>query len=241
MDQRLVCIIPARGGSEGLPGKNVRPFAGHPLIAHSILLARRCPDVGRIVVSTDSPEIAEIARRYGAEVPFLRPSELARADTPLWPVLQHALAELERAEETPFDQLLLLDPTSPARLPEEVGEALRRLRAAQEADGIVAVSKPDFNPLWVCVVQENGWMRDLFPDAARLQRRQEVSPVYRVNGAFYLWRTALVRTASSWRSGSRLMMFEIPEARAFSIDTMDQFERAEALVKAGLIRLPWLA
>lgn len=93
----VLAVIPARGGSKGLPGKNIRPFAGLPLIAHSILLAKMCPEIDRCVVSTDSEEIAQVARRFEAEVPFLRPGELARDGTPMWPVLRHALEAVETA------------------------------------------------------------------------------------------------------------------------------------------------
>ena len=94
----ILCLIPARGGSKGLPGKNIRPLAGFPLIAHSILCGKSLlgSAVDRLMVSTDSPEIAEIAKRYGADVPFLRPASLAADDTPMLPVLQHAILEMEK-------------------------------------------------------------------------------------------------------------------------------------------------
>ena len=88
----VLAVIPARGGSKGLPGKNLRSLAGIPLIGHSILLAKMCPQIDRLIVSTESPGIAAVAREYGADVPFVRPVELAQDDTPMWPVLTHALA-----------------------------------------------------------------------------------------------------------------------------------------------------
>ena len=237
---RLLAVIPARGGSSGLPGKNIRPFAGIPLIAHSIRLARMCPEIGRCVVSTDSPEIAAVARQHGGDVPFLRPPELARSDTPIWPVLRHALETVEREAGAAFDRVLLLDPTSPTRLPEHVAAAARRLAGNPEADGVIAVSRPDFNPVWHCVVERDGWMEDLAAGGARIQRRQDAGPVYRINGLLYLWRAAAVRSRPSWREGTRLLLLETPEERAVSIDTLEQFRRAELLVKAGIVPLPWL-
>lgn len=238
-ESRTLAVIPARGGSAGLPGKNIRPFAGLPLLAHSLLLARACPEIDRCVVSTDSEEIAAAARAHGGEAPFLRPPELARADTPVWPVLRHALEALERLEGRTYERLILLDPTSPTRLPEDVAAAHRRLAAAPEADGIVAVSRPEFNPVWHCVVDKGGWMADLFPEGAAVDRRQDAPPVYRINGLLYLWRAAFVRSAQSWRTGRNLLL-ETPELRAVSIDDLAQFETAELLVTSGLIRLPWL-
>jgi N-acylneuraminate cytidylyltransferase len=238
--ERVLAVIPARGGSKGLPGKNVRPFAGLPLIAHSIAMARACPEITRCLVSTDSPEIAEVARRHGGEAPFLRPAALAQDDTPLWPVLRHALDAAERQDGRAYEFLALLDPTSPAREPADVTEALRRLRGRPDADGVIGVSRPTFNPMWHCVLERDGLMADLWPEGAGIQRRQDAPPVYRINGSLYLWRTAFVRSQpESWRGG-RHLLHEIPELRAMSIDTDEQFRHAELLVTSGLIALPWL-
>lgn len=235
---RMLAVIPARGGSKGLPGKNVRPLMGLPLIAHSIRLARLCPEVTRCVVSTDSAEIAEIARAQGGEAPFLRPAELARADTPMWPVLGHALAEVERLEGAPYDLLLLLDPTSPTRLPEDVTKAVKLL--ADGFDGVVSVSQPEFNPLWHTVVEKDGRMADWLPEAAAVRRRQDAPAIYRINGLLYLWRAEFVRRARDWRAEGRHRMLVVPDARAASIDDLPQFERVEALARAGLLKMPWL-
>lgn len=238
---RVLAVIPARGGSKGLPGKNIRPFAGVPLIAHSILFAKMCPEIEACVVSTDSPDVAAVARQFGAEVPFIRPAELAQDDTSLWPVLRHALAAVEAQRGRPYDALLLLDPTSPGRLPEDVRGAWQRLAEAPEADGIIGASVPDFNPIWNCVVIRDGWMAQLIEDGRRYERRQDVPVVYRVNGSLYLWRAAFVRAeAESWRRSAKHLLYELPETRAMSIDTREEFERAELLVREGRIVFPWL-
>ena len=238
---RLLAVIPARGGSKGLPGKNLRPFGGLPLIAHTILFARMCPEIDRCIVSTDAPEIAEVARQFGAEVPFMRPPELAHDDTPLWPVVRHAVDVLERRDGMRFDAVLLLDPTSPARDVEDLTGALRRLRESPEADGVIGVSQPVFNPIWHCVVERDGWMADLIEAGRHFDRRQDVPAVYRINGSLYLWRAAFVRTQeASWRRAGRYLIYEIPERRAMSIDTELEFDQAELLVKHGLITFPWL-
>src|SRR2546428_122399 len=98
MLENLLAVIPARGGSKGLSGKNIRPFAGLPLIAHSILFAKMCREITRLIVSTDDETIAAVAREYGADVPFMRPANLAQDDTPLWPVLRHALSAAEQLD-----------------------------------------------------------------------------------------------------------------------------------------------
>ncbi len=239
MSARVLAVIPARGGSRGLPGKNLRPLMGLPLIAHSIRLARMCPEISRCVVSTDSEEIAAAARVHGGEVPFLRPAELAGDDAPMWPVLKHALAGVEKAEGRPYDFLLLLDPTSPTRLPEDVRTAVARL-SASDADGIVSVSRPEFNPLWHTVVEKNGLMTDWLPEAAHISRRQDAPAIYRINGLLYLWRTDFVRRASEWRGSGRHLMLEVPDERAVSIDDAAQFRRTEALARGGILPMPWL-
>ena len=242
-DRRLLAVIPARGGSKDLPGKNIKSFAGLPLIAHTILFAKLCPDMTRVLVSTDSPQIAEVARAFGGEAPFLRPVELAQDESPLWPVLQHALDWVEAHERAHYDLLLLLDPTSPAREPSDITEALTRLCRHAAADGVIGVSQPNFNPIWHGVVERDGWMIDLHPEGGGYTRRQELPTVYRINGSLYLWRTEFVRaqTERTWRAQGRHLLHEIPESRAMSIDTAEEFARAEALVNAGLITFPWLS
>lgn len=240
--RRCLAVIPARGGSKGLPGKNLRPFAGLPLIAHSILLAKLCPEVGRIVVSTDSPEIARTAKSFGAEVPFLRPAELARDETPLWPVIRHALSQVDAPEGADYETVLLLDPTSPAREPGDIAGSFRLLDGNPAADGVIGVSRPDFNPIWHCVVEKEGWMSDLFQEGGRFERRQDLPPVYRINGSLYLWRSSFVRGEEiGWRQNGKHRIFEIPELRAMSFDTLEEFDKAELLVTSGLIRFPWLS
>lgn len=237
----LLAVIPARGGSKGVPGKNIRLFAGLPLIAHSILFGKMCPEIDRLIVSTDSSEIADIARDFGAEAPFVRPPGLAQDDTPMWPVLRHALQTMEEMVGIRYQYVLLLDPTSPGREPADVSRALSRLKEMPSADGIVGVSQPDFNPFWSCVVERDGWMANLIEEGSRYERRQDVPVVYRVNGSLYIWRADFLRREERlWVQKGKHLMYEIPELRAMSIDSAHEFERAELLVKRGLIAFSWL-
>jgi N-acylneuraminate cytidylyltransferase len=236
---KILAVIPARGGSKGLPGKNIRPFAGLPLIAHSILCAKMCPGISRVIVSTDSDSIAAKAREYGAEVPFRRPAELAGDTAAMWPVIRHALVESEARFGERYGAVILLDPTSPARLPEDVASALATLNGDERCDGVIGVSEPEFSPYWHCVVEEGGYMRDLFPKAKDFDRRQDVPPVYCINASLYVWRRRLVLESDNWRTG-RLRMQIIPQTRAIHIDEIHQFEIAELMVRNGLLVLPWL-
>ena len=238
--EKILAIIPARGGSKGLPGKNIRLLAGLPLIVHSIALARMCPEITNTIISTDSDEIATVTRNFGAEVPFMRPPELAQDNTPMWPVLRHALQTVELIEKHEYDFLILLDPTSPGRLPKDVTSALEKLRATPEAAGIIAVSEPEFNPIWHCVIERDGWMTDLIQDARQFNRRQDVPTVYRINGSLYIWRADFVRNESQgWRQAHHLI-YEMPEARAIHIDDANEFEKTDLLIRQGWIHLPWL-
>jgi N-acylneuraminate cytidylyltransferase len=234
----LLAVVPARGGSKGLPGKNIRPLAGLPLLMHSVLCARMCPVVDRIVVSTDSETIADTTRRHGTEV-ICRPAALAADDTPMWPVIQHTLSAVEGSDARRYAAVLLLDPTSPGRLPSDIVEALAVLERSPECDGVVGVSVPEFNPYWHCVVEESGYMRDLFPAAAEYKRRQDVPPVYRINATLYCWWRDFVLSASTWRRG-RLKMQVVPEERSVHIDTTEQFELTDLRVRHGLLQFPWL-
>jgi len=223
-----------------LPGKNIRPLAGLPLIAHSIQMAKLCPQINRLIVSTDDKNIAAVAEQFGAETPFMRPADLARDDTPMWPVLRHALEAIEHAENSQYDFLILLDPTSPGRLPEDVAGALKKLMAKPEAAGIIGVSQPEFNPIWHCVTEHDGWMTDLIDTAGKYNRRQDVPSVYRINASLYIWKTDFVRReAEGWRHAPHLI-YEIPEQRAIHIDDLNEFEMAELMIRHGLIKLPWL-
>jgi CMP-N,N'-diacetyllegionaminic acid synthase len=233
-----LALIPARGGSKGLPGKNIRPLAGLPLIEHSLRLARLCPEVARTVVSTDSEQIAAVARAAGGEV-LERPAELAADETPMHPVLRHALEVLDR-DGSEYELLLLLDPTSPGRLPEDVVAAHRLLASAPAGDGVVSVSEPPFNPIWHAVVERDGYLEPLIPDARTYGRRQDLPRVLRINAALYLFRGSFVRRESeTWMKGRHLAL-EIPEERAFHIDSAADFRRAEVALAAGLVELPWL-
>jgi N-acylneuraminate cytidylyltransferase len=237
----LLAVIPARGGSKGLPGKNIRPLAGLPLIVHSIMYSKLCPAIDRCVVSTDSEEIAAVARAHSAEVPFLRPAELARDETPSIFVLQHALHEMEDREGRRFESVLLLQPTSPARLPEDVSRAISMLEQHPRSVGVVAVSVPEFNPRYVCVEERNGCLFQAFDQDKVYTRRQDVPPVYRINGLLYLWRRDYVMQASKEQlfDGPHRMLL-IPRERALDIDDLYDFQLAEILVREGIVNLPWL-
>lgn len=242
-EPRVLGVIPARGGSKGLPGKNVRRMAGMPLIGHSIAAAELVPRLTRTVVSTDAPGIAAVARSLGGDVPFLRPGSLATDTTPMPPVLTHALDTLE-AQDPPYQMLALLDPTSPARAPADVTRAIDLLDEHPGWDGVVSVSEPGYHPAWVGVrpaTHDPATLTRYFPAGRGVTRRQEMEPFLRINGGVYVWRTDFLRQLTGpWIDEGVHGMVQTPELWAFAIDHLYQFEMLEALIAQGVIRLPWL-
>lgn len=241
MLERILGVIPARGGSKGLPGKNISDALGDPLIVYSLRLGQSIPMVSRVIVTTDDEEIAAVVRDYGGDAPFLRPQNLAIDETPMAPVIRHALDAIETEEGSAYDAVLLLDPTSPTRDPKYIVEAIGMLDSCPQADGVVSVSQPYFDPTWVGVeVDSKGCLSRFFSQAEGVTRRQDNDRRYlRVNGSFYLWRSEFVRRMkSSWLDEGIFLAFEIPEIEAYSIDNEQELQLVRAVTKAGLAPLP---
>lgn len=241
----ILAVIPARGGSKGLPGKNILPLFGKPLLAHTVVLAQQLGADVRCIVSTDDDGIAGVARASGADVPFIRPASLASDSAPMSVVLRHALTTMESIESITYDALLLLDPTSPTRSLEYVRSGIEKLKANPHLDGVVSVSEPFFNPTWVGVKPEqasNDVLTRYFSEGTGVVRRQDVDRFLRINGSFYVWRADFIRRLDkSWFDEGVHGSIEIPELHAFSIDDEREFRLVEAVVRAGLAPLPGLS
>ena len=234
-----VAFVPARWGSERVPGKNVRPLAGHPLIAYAIGAARASGVFERVVVSTDSEETAEIARWYGAKVPFLRPPELATSTSP---DIEWLTFTLERLEEA-YDLFAIVRPTSPFRGPETVRRASEQLLATPEADSIRAVELVKQHPGKMWLLGDDGrTMRPLL-DQSHLDvawhagQYQALPRVYVQNSALELAWTRVV-AATGTREGRVVAPLLTDELEGFSIDYDEDWERAEDLVRRGEASLP---
>jgi CMP-N-acetylneuraminic acid synthetase len=224
-------VIPARGGSKGIPRKNLAPLGGEPLLAWTCRAAAAAARLTRVVVSTDDPEIAETAVRYGVEAPFVRPAELSRDDTPSLPVIQHALEATARDGFTP-DTVVILQPTSPFRRAEHIDAAVAEL-AATGADSVVTVvAVPHaFNPVSVLVMDDRGRVRPYLPaTAGPIVRRQDKPRVFARNGAaVYAIRADVVRAGSLFGEDCRGL--EMAPLDSIDIDTPEDLELAEALVR----------
>ena len=226
---RFLGVIPARGGSKGVPGKNIRPLAGKPLIAWTIEAARDSGVLDRLVVSTDDDVIAAVARQFGAEV-RMRPAALAQDNTPTRPVLEHAARELE-GEGDAFDAVVTLQPTSPLRLPRHISEACAQFAADPKADSLVScVAVPHiFNPVSVMKRTADGYLENFLGGDA-ITRRQDKPQAFARNGAaVYVTRRSRI---GDFVFGGKLLCYLMDEEHSLDIDTLDDFAAAEAAMAA---------
>lgn len=231
----VLAIIPARGGSKGIPGKNIRSFAGYPLIAYSIAAALQSKAVTRTIVSTDDPRIAEIARWYGADVPFLRPAELAQDNTLDLPVFQHALQWLAEQENFYPEVVVQLRPTSPVRPSDLVDRAVDQLRANPQASSVRGVVPAGQNPHKMWRIDASGQMQPLLKVEGIVEPynapRQVLPPVYWQTGHIDAIRPGTILQGSM--SGEVIMPVLIDPRYTVDLDTLNDWQRAEWLVRYG--------
>jgi CMP-N-acetylneuraminic acid synthetase len=227
----IVALICARGGSKGLPGKNIRPLGGTPLIAWSIRQAQAVSRIKRVIVSTDSEEIAEVACQYGAEVPFMRPAELAQDNSPERGVWRHALEYLKATDGAYPDVLIVVPTTAPLRLPEDLECCLDAFEQG-DADTVITVSEPHRNPYFNMVkALADGCVELVIPPAEGVvTRRQDAPDVYDMTTVAYVTHPEFVMSADSIFAG-RVRAVKIPVERAVDIDTLMDFRIAECLLE----------
>ena len=230
---KTIATICARGGSKGLPGKNIRPLRGRPLIAHSIAFALQQPGIDAVCVSTDDERIAEAARAAGAEVPYLRPPELARDDSPKLPVIEHLLDFLEREQGRRYERIVDLQPTSPLRIPQDLDACLRRAAKPDEPGLVLTAYDSGFNP-YFNLVELQGDGSVLVCKGGGLATRQAAPPVWTLNGSIYVWRrAALAHAARHGMWSVRVAAHIMPPSRSVDIDTAEDFAAAERAASEG--------
>ena len=225
----ILALIPARGGSKGIPRKNIRSLAGKPLLAYSCECALASNLITRTIVSTDCPRIAEVARQHHVEVPFMRPPELARDDSPTSDVIRHLLNWIKDREEVQPEVVVLLQPTAPLRCSQDVDQAIRELLATN-ADSVVSVCavSQHFHPEWQFDVRD-GWLQPYSAaDFGQIPtRRQMLRSTFVRNGAIYAFRSQALQFTGSFY-GRRCRAFQMPVERSVNIDTLQDWHRAEA-------------
>lgn len=215
--KRLLALITARGGSKGLPRKNVLPVGGKPLIAWTISAAIEAEFVDHVVLSSDDDEIIKTAMKWGCTVPFRRPTELASDTASSMDVVLHALDQLPG-----YDFVVLLQPTSPLRTSRDIDAAFLLLQASG-APSCVSVCEAEQSPYWMYRLAEDGKLEDLLPLPTAAKRRQDLPPVYVLNGAIYIANVDWLRSTKSFL-GDGSIAYLMPKERSIDIDTADDFE-----------------
>lgn len=227
-------FIFARGGSKGVPRKNVRPLAGMPLIGHSIQVALACPSLGSVIVSTDDDEIAQLAFELGAEVPFRRPADLATDTASEWLAWRHAVEWVQKNRGA-FDAFVSLPTTSPFRAVEDVEACLDLLCADTKADVVATVKKADRSPYFNMVrIERDGAAQLVIQSQHGVTRRQDAPAVYDMTTVAYVARPDFIMRQSGLFEG-RMRVVEVPPERALDIDTPLDFAIAEHLAENGRV------
>lgn len=231
-NKKILAIIPARGGSKGIPQKNIKPLNDKPLIAYSIDAALESKLIDRVIVSTEDRKIAQISKKYGAEIPFLRPKELAKDKSPAIDVILHSIDWLENQKQY-FDIIVLLEPTSPLRQTEDIDKCIKILINTKRAKAIVSIAKleschPEFN----VILNKKGFIKKLNGSTNfKALRRQDLSKVYFFDGTIY---ASYINTIKEKKTFYHNLTFGyiVPRYKSLEIDEPFDLILAEALIKA---------
>jgi CMP-N,N'-diacetyllegionaminic acid synthase len=231
-DKRVVCVIPARGGSKGLPGKNIKNLLGKPLISYSIEQAQESRYIDRVIVSTEDRKIAGIAKNAGAEVPFERPAELAQDSSSGIDVLLHAINWLENEGKYAFDILVLLHATAPLRTVEDIDKCIELL-FEENALNVFSVTESHRNPYFNMVELHNDGKVTLVKDGAFVTR-QSAPSVFDMNASIYVWWKDVLKIDKSIFS-DKTYLYVMPKERSVDIDDELDFKIIEMLLGEGII------
>lgn len=232
-----LAIIPARGGSKGVPRKNIKELINKPLIAYTIQAALNSDHVSRTIVSTDHDEIARVAKNYGAEVPFIRPKQLAKDEVPTLPVLQHTLTWLKQEEGYEPRVVVLLHPTSPLRNSEHINEAME-LFFEEDTESVVSVCEVEHTPYWFKTINEEGRIQPFVENNKDYTSmvRQELDRVYRLNGAIYInEKKVIIEEGRHYKKNAKA--YVMSQENSVDIDEPLDFYLAETLLKQRGVRI----
>jgi CMP-N,N'-diacetyllegionaminic acid synthase len=225
----ILGIIPARGGSKAIPRKNLALLANKPLLAWTVEVAIESDSLDRLVISTDDPEIAAVGKKLGAEVPFLRPTELATDTATSMDVILHAIRWFDENESYRPDYVLLLQPTSPLRTVTDIRKSIDLL-LAKRADAVVSVCETHQHPLWMKGVNDEGKLVDLYPQSPAPAQRQDLPPVFALNGAIYLALRTFLLSECTFIS-DHTYAYVMPENRSLDVDTPWDLHLADLILR----------
>lgn len=227
-NKRILALIPARGGSKGLPGKNILSFCGKPLISRTIVQAQKSRYLDKVVISTDDKAIAAVSLEYGACVPFLRPKKLATSASNMIDVVLHCLDFLRREKEQ-YDIIILLQPTSPLRISEDIDRAIE-LFFEKKASSVVSVCSTEHHPWWSASLTKDSKIEKFLGHGNLHKNRQALPNYYRINGAVYVTTQEMLRKKRSFVSRNTYA-YVMPTERSVDIDRKLDFELAEFLAR----------
>jgi len=238
-NKKVLAVIPARGGSKRLSRKNIENLFGRPLIGWAIDAANESKYIDRVIVSTEDKEIVNIAKSSGADIPFLRPNELAGDDITMVDVILHLLSTLEKKDER-YDYVVLLQPTSPLRTARHIDEAFRELVEANQ-NAIVSVCEAEHHPLWCNTLPEDKSMTSFLSKEIHNLRSQDLPKYYQLNGAIYICDTTLLKNEKTFLPSEGCIAFIMSQEDSIDIDTQNDFNRAHLLFDKNIIEKSKLA
>lgn len=224
----MLAIIPARGGSKGLPRKNIKLLGGMPLICHTIKTALKSNLIDRVVVSTDDSEIASIAKDYGADVPFIRPANLAHDTSIAIDTYLHVVDWIAKENSKPIETFVALLPTVPLRVAKDIDEAIKIFND-KNANSVISVVEPSIPLYWHRRISKEGLLENFLPDSNAIKNRQEFEKSYVPNGAVYVFRTDVLRLTREYYT-KKTYPYIMPRERSVDIDDLLDFEWAEYLL-----------
>lgn len=231
-NNKVLAIIPARGGSKGLPEKNIKDLFGKPLIGWSIEQAYGSKYIDEIIVSTDDKKIADIAVQYKAKVPYLRPKKLALDETPTFDVVEELLENLRKREGDLAEYLILLQPTSPLKTSEDIDKAFELFIKYKQTKALVSISGVDENPYQMKILDEAGYIRNFMTNGLDNRRRQDLPIVYKPNGAIYIMKTKVLLEERTFFP-DKTIGYIMPKERSIDIDDSIDFKLAEIIISNG--------
>lgn len=234
-DKTFLAIIPARGGSKRLPRKNVLDLAGKPLVAWTIEAALGCSYIDDVMVTTDDEEIAEVAKLFGANVPFLRPAALASDTATTYDAIKHTVDFYQDQLGKSFDYVVLLQPTSPLRTTQHISEAIELL-SQNDADAIISVCEVDHSPLWSNTLPEDHSMSNFIRDEVKNKRSQDLERFYRINGAIYICRLVTLVRQKTFFIDNSIYAYPMSIENSVDIDTNMDFSIANCIHQNNLTR-----
>jgi len=226
--KKILALITARGGSKGLPQKNILPLAGKPLIAWTIEQAKKSKYLDTVIVSTDSQKIAKIAKNFGAEVPFIRPANLATDKAKSIEVILHCLNWLKERKKF-YDLVMLLQPTSPLRTAIDIDNSLKLL-FSKKAQAVISVCATEHHPYWINTLPKDGCLKNFINPEIENKPRQQLPKFYRLNGAIYLAYSDYLEKQKSF-FGNKSYAYIMPPERSVDIDNYFDFKLAEVTLK----------